>query len=100
MKTTPIQEISLTTGILTGGLSQTVAMSTTSAQSTAITADLVVVAVDAACFVRAGANPTAVSDGTDHYLPIGAWRIPFISGQKLAFKMASGTGNAYITPGA
>ena len=94
------KELSLT--ITTGGGSQAVSISSTSAQSAAITASSVLVCVTAACFVRRGSNPTALSNGTDQYLPadtllrIDGWS----SGEKLAFVTTGATGSAYITPGA
>ena len=87
--------------INSGNTSQSVAMSTTAASSTAIDADSLVIYVSADCFVRAGLNPTAVSTGVDQFL-IGANQIriePWIAGNKLSLVMASGTGTAYITPG-
>lgn len=85
-----------------GGQSQSVSMSTTSAQSTAINAEWAVVTPDSACFFRKGANPTALSNGADQYLAAGsAYRINGLQeGDKLAFIVASGTGTVYITPGA
>lgn len=95
--------------VLAGGLSQKVVVSATSAQSTALTAPAswpagmpyrAIVTCDVPCWVRAGANPTALADGTDHYLPANTpFRVEFASGQKLAL-IAGGAGNAYITPGA
>lgn len=91
-------EQSLTIG--EGGSSQTVAMSTTSAASTAIYAPYIVVYVSADCFARCGASPTALSNGTDQFLVGGnQYRFPWIDGDKLALIVASGTGTAYITPG-
>lgn len=96
--------------ILSGGQSQKVALSTTSAQSTAITAPSghpagtpvpVLVLCDVPAFVRRGSNPAALNDGTDQILAAGThYRVSVMSGEKLAFILASGTGNAYITPGA
>jgi len=85
-----------------GGQSQSVSMSTTSAQSTVINAEWAVVTPDVACFFRRGASPTALSNGTDQYLAAGsAYRVNGIrEGDKLAFIVASGTGTVYITPGA
>jgi hypothetical protein len=93
-----IAEHSLT---ITGGNdSQTVAMSTTSAQSTALNSESIVVYVSADCFARAGTNPTALSTGVDVFLVGGnQYRCPWKPGDKLALIVASGTGTAYITPG-
>ena len=98
--------------VLSGGQSQKVAMSTVSAQSTAIAdASLnpavlagnpipVTITVDATCFVRKGAAPTALSDGTDQViLANSVYKTLAMIGDKFAFIMASGTGNAYITTG-
>jgi hypothetical protein len=87
--------------ILAGGQSQKVVTSTTSAQSTALTGvSQVTIVCDTNTFVRMGLNPTAVSDGTDQLLLANQqYRIiPIISGYKLAFILAAGTGNVYITP--
>lgn len=86
-----------------GGASQKVAISTTSAQSTAIstTDNTVLVTPDTTCFVRQGSNPTAVSDGTDIILLANnQYRLSIGKGNKLAFITASGSGFVYITPGA
>lgn len=84
-----------------GGRSQAIAISGTSAQSTAINAEYVIVTLTAAAFVRQGSNPTATSDGTDIYLLADVtYRLNLTRGNKLAFKTTSATGTAYITPGA
>jgi hypothetical protein len=88
----------------TGGASQKVAISTTSATSTAIQAPWAYVTPDVACFVRKGGSTgtiTAVSDGTDIYLIGNATqRLDGLTpGDRLAFITATGTGNVYITPG-
>lgn len=83
-----------------GGTSQTVAMSTASAASTAINAPYIVVYVSADCFGRSGTSPTALSTGVDQFLVGGnQYRFPWKDGDKLALIVASGTGTAYITPG-
>lgn len=90
-----------------GGLSQTVAVSTTSAQSAAIGAAndgsgprSVLFYSDVAVFFRQGSNPTALSNGTDTLLPASVLlRVTgIIPGNKLAFKTSSGTGTVYLTP--
>jgi len=85
-----------------GGRSQAVSISSTSAQSTALTDnDSAIVTVTTPCFVRGGTNPTALSDGTDLYLLADvAYRLRFQKGWKLAFKTSGTTGTAYISPGA
>ena len=85
-----------------GGTSQKVAMSTVSAQSAAINAQVALVSPTEDCFVREGSNPTALSDGTDQFLFGGfTYRIAMSDGaNRLAFIMASGSGTVYITPAA
>jgi hypothetical protein len=87
---------------LTGGQSAAVAISAVSAQSAAITMPSVVVTPTVDCFFRQGANPTALSNGTDQILlATNSYRISgIVSGNKLAFITASGSGTVYITPGA
>lgn len=80
----------------------TVAMSTSSATTTApVPGDFVVIYVDATCFCVQGASPTATAAGKP-LIAGNEYRVyqasPGVS--KFAFIMASGTGNAYITPGA
>lgn len=91
--------------ILEGGQSSSVAISTTSAQSAALSfpaaqAGYVLVTTDTNCFVRQGTNPTALSNGTDQILLANqTYRCWVNSGNKLAFITASGTGTVYLTPG-
>ncbi len=93
------QEVSLVAD--SGGLSQAVALSTTSAQTAVLNCNYVLVELTAAGFYRQGANPTALSDGTDQYLAANVkYRVNITPGNKLAFKLATGTGTAYVTPGA
>lgn len=88
----------------TGGLSHSVAASTTSAQSNAINHTHCLVTPSATVFMRAGLNPTALADGTDIVLTGGAtYRVEMPrngSAWKLAFICATGTATVYITPGA
>ncbi|MEF3075160.1 hypothetical protein V2P20_08995 [Methylobacter sp. Wu1] len=87
--------------ILTGGQTNAVSISTTSAQSSAINVEKVVIYSTVFCFVRQGANPTALSNGTDQPVPAETYlRVTLTPGNKLAFITASGTGTVYITPGA
>lgn len=79
-------------------LTQSVSMSTTSAQSAALNGGSALVQVNAACFVIRGKNPTA----TTACMPLVA-DVPYMmrgiaAGEKLAFIMASSTGTATITP--
>lgn len=96
-----MKETSIT--ITTGGDSQAVAISTTSAQSAVIAADSATLYATTDCFVRRGSNPTAVADGTDQFVPANTLlRINGLTNDnlsKLAFKTATGTGTVYITPG-
>ncbi len=88
--------------VLSGGQSSKVVTSTTSAQSVALTGYQYTIVSDTNVFVRLGANPTAVSDGTDQLLLANQqYRIlPIVPGQKFAFILATGTGNVYLTPDA
>lgn len=95
--TTETREASLL--LDTGGLSQAVSISSTSAQSAAITGKWAVIHATVACFMRRGTDPTALSDGTDQYLPASvSYRVAINSGDKIAFKTASASGTVYITP--
>jgi hypothetical protein len=87
--------------ILTGGQSEKIAISGTSAQSSAITTDKINIYADVDCFVRQGANPVALADGTDQIIPAGVMLRGYeiTSGNKLAFIAASTSGNVYLTPG-
>lgn len=87
--------------VLNGGESQAVSISTTSAQSAAITTNRVVVYATVECWFRQGSNPTALSTGVDQYLPAGVQMrlVDIKPGNKLAFKAAS-SGTVYITPDA
>lgn len=86
---------------LAGGQSEQVGISATSAQSSAIATKNAVVTPTVDCFFRAGADPTALDDGTDAILLGGnSYRIAGITpGEKLAFISADGSGIVYITPG-
>lgn len=86
---------------LSGGQSQSVSISSTSAQSAAITAGFATVYSTVDCFFRQGSNPTALSNGTDDFIPAGnKLRISGItSGNKLAFITSGSSGTVYVTPG-
>ena len=80
---------------------QSVSVTTTSAQTTnAIKGNECVVYSTVECFALAGSNPTAtVAAGT----PIPAnqlVRLINVNGGKIAFIAASGSGTAYVRPGA
>jgi hypothetical protein len=93
--------INISCQVLSGGQSSKVAVSSTSAQSVALTCANCLVTPDVDVFVRMGTNPTAVADGTDQILLAGnTYRIqPIIPGYKLAF-VSTGSGNVYLTPDA
>lgn len=87
---------------LTGGQSEKVAVSGTSATSAVIGGSYVVVTPDTNVFVRRGSTPVAVADGTDQMLLANqSYRLYGLNTQdKLAFITSGGTGNVYISPGA
>lgn len=87
--------------VLNGGESVAISISTTSAQSAAILTTSVVVYSTVECWLRQGSNPTAVSDGTDQYLPAETQMrlVDITPGNKLAFK-AGASGTVYLTQGA
>lgn len=86
---------------LTGGQSASVAISSTSAQSAAITTGGALVTPTVDCFMRQGVNPTALSNGTDQLLLANnTYRVGYIENDnKLAFITTAATGSVYITPG-
>lgn len=95
---------------LSGGQSVKVATSTTSAQCPVVALPTnhleglpvkCTVVVDALSFMRKGANPVAVSDGTDQVLLANTlYRVELLEGERLAVIVPTGTGNVYFTPGA
>lgn len=94
-------EVSLRVGA--GGSSQLVSLSTASVMSAAINSNVAVVYATQACFVRSGSAPTAISDGTDQYVPASTYlRLSIDKGSKLGLINAAGAsaGAVYITPGA
>ena len=85
--------------LYSGGQSQAVAISSTSAQSTAITGSKTVYLCSTGdCFIRQGSNPTALSNGTDQFLPgyTPMRYAGFVSGNKIA--VIGTSGSLYITP--
>jgi hypothetical protein len=84
---------------LKGGTCQAVSISGTSAQSAAINSGRVVIYSNVDCWMRQGSNPTALSNGTDQFIPANTLlRIVDIeSGNKLAF-IAGSAGTVYISP--
>lgn len=86
-----------------GGTAHSVAITATSAQSQVIEAADVVITPTVDVFVRRGANPTAVANGTDDFLKGGnSYRLrDFQRGQKLAFiKAGANDGTVYVSPNA
>jgi hypothetical protein len=91
-----------------GGTSQKLAISAASAQSAAAAASSTenkgapisyVITPDSNCFVRKGANPTALSDGTDQLLIANqSYRVQLMDGEKMAFITTAAAGFVYITP--
>lgn len=94
----PVSQESAT--LYSGGQSTSISVTTTSAQSAAISnSKTVVLCGTVDCFIRQGANPTALSDGTDQFLPAYTPMryAGFVSGNKIAaIGLTSGT--LYITP--
>lgn len=88
-----------------GGLSSSVAVTGTSAQSAAFASTgpgtSVVISPTVPMFVRQGVNPVALANGTDLYLLGGvSYRTFVAAGNKLAFIAAGASGGVYITPNA
>jgi len=98
-----------------GGLSQKIATSTVSAQTTAfgtatstsnnqlaspVDGTYVNVYSDSLAFMRQGLNPIAVNTGVDQIVPANQlFRVgPIPPGFKLAFILPAATGNVYVTP--
>jgi hypothetical protein len=82
------------------GTSQKVAVTATSAQSAALgaTTTLIRVAATQNMHLAFGANPTAVADGTNYYLPAGVTEcIAVVSGTKIAAIRDSADGSLFIT---
>jgi hypothetical protein len=86
--------------IFTGGYSEKIAVSGTSAQSAVLTNDRVNIYADVDCYIRQGANPTALANGTDQIIPAGIMLRGYdiMPGNKLAFIAVSTSGNVYLTP--
>lgn len=97
-----VREVSVKADV--GALSAAVAVSGVSAQSAAFSFAAgggdAVVTPTCDVFFRQGANPTALSDGTDMILLGGqSYRVSgILSANKLAFKTSGATGTVYITP--
>lgn len=104
--TTLTREISLV--VDEGGQSEAIAVSATSAQSSLLQTQFVLVTPTVPVFVRAGENPVALNDGSDIILnegvtyrlqmptpSIGVWRLAFICSDQTGLDM----GTVYISPG-
>ncbi len=95
-----VKEISLVPN--DGGLSETISVSTTSAQSTVLSTEgdmYVNVYSTHQCFMRMGLDPIALGDGTDQLIPADKLlRVgPIPANYKLAFVMHSGSSTVYLT---
>lgn len=82
------------------GVSQALAFTGTSAQSTALGTSTTLVKIFATtdCFIKVATDPTAVADGTCMFVPAGI--IDFIGvgpGQKIAAIRNASSGTLYIT---
>lgn len=87
----------MASNIAAGGTCQKIAISTTSAQSVSIPGVVVHVTPTTDCFVRDGSNPTALSDGTDHFLVANATQeFRVTPGDKLAFVTSASSGSVYV----
>lgn len=94
VKATKVHE---TSGIAAGGSCKVVSVSGTSAQSAALDGVLVHITPTVDCFMREGAAPTAVSDGTDEIMIAYVTQAKRITrGNKLAFKTTGAAGSVYI----
>lgn len=85
-----------------GGTSQIINVSNTSAQSNVFNGyTTAALYTTVGVFYRHGSNPTALSNGTDQYIPAGSFiRIGNIpQGYKLAFITTGETGSVYLTQG-
>lgn len=78
-----------------------IAVSTTSVQSPQITGSIAVVHTSVDCYIRQGYDPVAVADGTDLFVPAGAYvRLSGINtGNRLAI-IATAPGTVHLMPGA
>lgn len=93
---------------LAGGTSQSLALTTTPAQTAVLGGNTAVGSVNAIifastvpCYIRGGANPTCTTDGTDCYIPgnLTPIRIDGLkTTDKLSVAAVTGTGTCYITP--
>ena len=86
------------TNISPSGTSQTIAISSTSAQSTPIHAVLVHITPTVDCYMRQGSNPVAIAN-IDHFLLGNATQsFRIIRDNILAFITAAGSGFVHIVP--
>lgn len=84
-----------------GGQSNKITVSSSSAQSVAINSNRMTFYSTVDGFIRFGSNPTALSNGTDDFIPSGnKLRVSgLVSGEKFAFITTGGGGTLYYTPG-
>ena len=84
-------------GIATGGTCQELSISSTQAQSAAITGTIVEIVLTTDAYVREGASPVAVNNGTDHFFVQNCVHtVKITSGNKLSFITKTLTGTARI----
>ena len=100
----------ITIDVKAGGDSAQIATSTASAQGPVVAQPTghpigepvpCTVLSETLCFIRKGANPTALSNGTDQAIPANTLiRFGLMAGERIAVIVATGTGNVYFTPNA
>lgn len=82
-----------------GGSCQKLDLSTVAVQSAVINAEMIEITPGVDCYARTGDNPTAVADGTDHFLVANTTRLFTINaGKKISFITSVGTGTVKIAP--
>lgn len=80
------------------GSGEGVLVTSGSAQSSVINADVVDISPTTDCFIRFGSSPTAVAN-SDYFLPAGiVARFPITSGNRVAVIRASADGVMYVHP--
>lgn len=86
---------------LSPGQSQKITVSTTSTQSAPIDSTSCTIYSDVDCYVRQGAAPVALSNGSDQFIPAGTFlRLEGITrGNKLGI-IGAAAGTVFLTPGA
>lgn len=85
--------------IANGGECQCLSFGTSAVQSLAILAGVIELSPTVDCFVRAGVDPVALSNGSDHFLMGGTTQaFRFDSGHKLSVIAVAGSGMLYVSP--